>query len=195
MSCVNMLTCGMQLLFQGSSFSEAVNSVYRRVIFQLTTDIPTVPREMRRWMDHTRVHQFKEEKIWNHQVVLCLVVAGVLRRELDTYGFCTSFTLFDTRKFYYVVFMRARNWYVYFYSMAPNVSTDANAFIKSVIWTVREDDGTERDQTLSRTVSVHRHRCLDGGTASTSYTYTCVPSQMAGIPAVHFVAVVQKFQS
>lgn len=111
-SCYNRVTCGKRFMFQGSSFSEAVNSVYRRVILTRKIDIAVVPQEMRRALDRARFQEREEDIKCNHQVVLRFVATGLFRRETDAHYFCTLITAFGTSKFYSVVWLCARNWYI-----------------------------------------------------------------------------------
>lgn len=109
-SCYNRFTCGQLFLFQGSSFSEAVNSVYRRFVLYRTMDTAMVPHEIRRALNRARVQQFEEEKGVIHQVVLGLVAARLIRRKSDAINFCMDIYSFASSKLYELVYLCACNW-------------------------------------------------------------------------------------
>lgn len=99
-NCFNRLTYCKRYLFQGSSFSEAVNSVSKRIILHRALGRAVVPREIRRALYRARLHQNEESEKFNHQIVLRLVAARLVLSELDALKFCVEVCPFSIIKRY-----------------------------------------------------------------------------------------------
>lgn len=100
----------MRYLFQVSSLSEAVNSIYEQVVLHRTVDMSVLPREMRRSLYKARLQQGEDDNSVNLQLFLRLVVARLLRRESEALKFSVQVCPFAINEFYTQVYMLCTNW-------------------------------------------------------------------------------------
>lgn len=158
-------------------------------------DMSVVSREMRRVFDRARLQQGEEDGNRNRQIVLRLVATRLMRNEADALDFCMTFTTFCVKKFYMVVFLRVSNWTGTSHDVRNNVLEGDRVVAATDTFTLRYDDGIERDIAVTRAVSVVRHHDVDSGLYSLRYICSCVLSQTSGLQCLHLTAVVLQYHT
>lgn len=194
-SCYNRRTCGMRFSFQGSSFSEAFNSVYKRVVVNGHIEMSLVPREMRRAQDKTKTTQGVQDGRINSSFVQRMVASTLFSTDAEAHQFCTTYTTFAINKFYDLIVCKARRWTIVRHSVRTMDSESEREQVTTVTFTLLFEYPQGTDTERTRAISLINKFNPVTSVSTMSYKCDCILSATSGLPCVHVTAVVLTYRS
>lgn len=111
---------------------------------------------MRRALGKARVRYGEDEKRVNHQLVLRLVAASLLHQDSEALTFFLQVFPLAINKFYKLVYIRCTNWRIETHAVSEHVCEQDSSMLHIAKFQIIFDDGTERDEIESGSVSVQR---------------------------------------
>lgn len=151
---------------------------------------------MRKALDKALLQQGEDDKRVNHQRVMRIVAGRLFRVESDALKcFGCQVWPFPSYKFYKFVYLRCTNWCNEVHTVSQSVSDTESSVIHDVTFQLVYDHAVERDDSITKTVSVQRVHDLESGATSRRYKYNCILAQTSKFPYVHFTTVYTQYMT
>jgi len=117
--CFNKTRCGLRFLFQGSGYTEAVNSLFRNVVMQRGVPMSRVPAELSRVTErYVRERGYQRDSV--SRVLFARIEAtGAFARGAQLDRFMHTFTSFAIKLWYDRSMIPSREWRVAGFMLMP----------------------------------------------------------------------------
>jgi len=188
--CFNKTRCGLRFLFQGSGYTEAVNSLFRNVVMQRGVPMSRVPAELSR-VTERYVRERGDQRDSVSRVLFARIEAtGAFARGAQLDRFMHTFTSFAIKLWYDRSMIPSREWRVAGFMLmpvlvqAPDGAPQGPSNCRSVDFVVKQ---TSAARTAEYTVSVWPVTIR--GITLLSAVCQCRFMCSAGLPCVHATRV------